>query len=224
MTSTRATSVGGGPRPWLVVGLLVLVLGAALVGGLAASGALRVGATGGAASPPPSAPAGASTGHVYDPAIAAPPLRLTDSTGRPFDLATLRGTAAIVYFGYTHCPDVCPATIGVLNRVLATSGRPVRMVFVTVDPERDTVAALADYLDYLDPAYIALTGSATEIRSAAAAWGVSYARVESTVAAGYAMAHTADTFLVGPDGRLLVRYPFGTEAGAIVADLDRLSR
>ena len=79
------------------------------------------------------------------------------------------------------------------------------------------------YARYLSDEYVTLTGSATEIRAAADAWGVTYARVETGSAAGYAMAHTADTFLVDPAGRLVARYPFGTEAGAIVHDLAALA-
>lgn len=169
------------------------------------------------------AASGGFAGREYAPPREAPPLRLTDQEGRPFDLASLRGTPVFIYFGYTHCPDVCPATIGVLNQVIARAGRPVHAVFVTVDPERDTVAALREYLSYLPPVYVGLTGSASDIRRTADGYGVTYARVETGSASGYAMAHTAEIYLVDAAGRLRLHYPFGTEAPAILADLERIA-
>ncbi len=107
--------------------------------------------------------------------------------------------------------------------MIGRAGVPVRAIIVTVDPERDTPAALREYLAYLPPAYIGLTGAATAIRTVADAWGVTYARIDTSSASGYAMAHTAEVYLVDAAGRLRAHYPFGTEAPAILADLARFT-
>lgn len=216
---------------------ILLALGAALGLGLAAAilvagcslrQAKDAAAPGGPTSSPvaalalASAPAPAGR-FDYPTAAPAPRLDLVDQDSRPFDLASLTGTPVLVYFGYTHCPDVCPATVGILNQVIGRAGLPVRAIIVTVDPERDTPAALREYLAYLPPAYIGLTGAATAIRTAADAWGVTYARIDTGSASGYAMAHTAEVYLVDAAGRLRAHYPFGTEAPAILADLARFT-
>lgn len=157
-----------------------------------------------------------------DPIAAAPPLRLTGQDGQPFDLTSLRGTPVFIFFGYTHCPDVCPTSLADLRDALKATSIHARVVFVTVDPERDTPAALKQYLGYFNAGFIGLTGSAQEIRAAADAWGVQYARVDPEPgASGYAMAHTADTYLVDAAGMLRHKIWFG--AGPAVFD-DRLAQ
>jgi protein SCO1/2 len=147
----------------------------------------------------------------------APALELTDQAGQPFSLASLRGHPVLVFFGYTHCPDVCPATIGTLNQVLADAGDGPRAVFISIDPDRDGPREMASYLKYLPTAYTGLSGSPDEIAANARRWGVKYAKVDEGSPDGYAMAHTADVFLVDAQGRLRGRYPFGTEPGPITA-------
>lgn len=152
---------------------------------------------------------------------AAPLVGLVSPDG-PFDLADLAGHPVLLFFGYTHCPDVCPMTVGQL--VLALDHRPdTRVVFVTVDPERDTQAALADWTRYLQHGFVGLTGSPTAIRAAADAYGVRYARVDSGSAAGYSMSHTAFVYLIDADGRRRVTFPFGTGWATMVRAIDALS-
>ena len=128
----------------------------------------------------------------------------------------------MVFFGYTHCPDVCPATVGIVNQALATTGDGPRAVFVSIDPERDDAAAMKQYLRYLPKAYVGLSGTPGDVRRNADAWGVKYARIETDSANGYAMAHTADIFLVDAQGRLRAHFPFGTKAEPIAAALQGL--
>jgi protein SCO1/2 len=142
---------------------------------------------------------------------AAPPIELIDARAKPFTLESLRGTGVLVFFGYTHCPDVCPATIGIVGQVLASVGPGVRAVFVTVDPARDTPASLAEYVKYLPEGFAALTGSAAQIRTAADAWGVRYARVDASKPETYSMTHTASVYLVDQAGLLRAEFPFGTQ-------------
>jgi protein SCO1 len=160
-------------------------------------------------------PAAFSYGEVRP----APPLELTDQDGRPFDLASLLGRPVLVFFGYTHCPDVCPATVGIINQALAATSPGARVVFVSIDPERDDVAAMKTYLRYLPTAYTGLTGTPGAVRSAADSWGVRYAKIEQGSPDGYAMSHTADVFLVDAAGRLVAHFPFGTTYEPIAAAL-----
>jgi protein SCO1/2 len=161
-----------------------------------------------AAPPGTQAPLGVRE-TAYDPPRPAPPLRLTDQDGRPFDLASLRGKPVLVYFGYTHCPDVCPATLADVRDALKLVDGPVGVVFVTVDPARDDAAAMKQYVEYYGSDFVGLTGSEEAIAAAAADWGVSYTRLESDSAAGYAMAHSTDTYLVDADGMLRHHVFFG---------------
>ena len=159
---------------------------------------------------------------AYAEPSSAPPLELTDQDGRPFTLDSLRGRPVLVFFGYTHCPDVCPATVGTLNEALAEAGPGPRAVFVSIDPDRDGPAAMASYLRYLPSAYTGLSGTPEEIRQNATGWGVKYAKVDVGAVDAYSMAHTADVFLIDAAGRLRARFPFGTEPAPIAATLSRL--
>ncbi len=170
----------------------------------------------------PAAPSGPSP-YAYPEVRPAPALALIDQDERPFDFASFRGTPALVFFGYTHCPDICPATIGDLNEVLKQRPGGVRIVFVSVDPERDTPAFLRDYMRYMPTGYVTLTGSAAQVRATADAWGVRYEREETGSADGYAVAHTVKVYLVDGLGDLRARYPFATPPQAMIDDLDRLT-
>jgi protein SCO1/2 len=147
----------------------------------------------------------------------APDLRLTGTDGRPFDLRALRGSGVLVFFGYTHCPDVCPATTGIISQVLDRYGAGLVAAFVSIDPERDTVEWLAGYEKYLPPGFAAATGTPAEVRATADAWGVRYARVDGDGPDSYWMNHTASVYLVDRDGMLRAEFPFGTEPDAMGA-------
>jgi len=151
----------------------------------------------------------------------APAIELTDERGQPFSLSSLRGRPVLVFFGYTHCPDVCPATVGILNEALAKASPGPRVVFVSIDPERDDAAAMAAYLKYFPKSYTGLSGTPVQIRQTADAWGVQYAKQINTTSA-YGMAHTADVFLVDAQGRIRTRFPFGTAAAPIATALTAL--
>jgi protein SCO1/2 len=144
---------------------------------------------------------------AYDPPRQAPPLTLTDQDGRPFDLVSLRGRPVFVYFGYTHCPDVCPTSL----------------VFVTVDPARDDAAAMRQYVSYYQAGFLGLTGTEAGVADAAAAWGVSYRKLEPTATGGYAMAHSAEAYLVDATGTLRHHLYFGAPAELIARRLREVS-
>lgn len=160
---------------------------------------------------------------LFSEPTAAPPIELTSADGRPFTLATLRGSPALVFFGYTHCPDVCPTTFGTLAKVMEAYGPKLRAVFVTVDPERDTVDWLAEYQRYLAPGFVALTGNPSAIAQTADAWGVRYAKEETDDPDEYTMAHTALVYLVDAEGRLRAVFPFGVETDLMLATIERIA-
>ena len=176
-------------------------------------------AANGAASPSVANP----TAFLYPAVEQAPPISLIDPDGRPQTLASMRGGIVLVFFGYTHCPDVCPATIGIVEQLMAAYGPGIRTLFVTIDPERDTTSWLKDFDSYRSAQFLALTGTAAQIRATADAWSVKYARVDTGVPGAYAMSHTADVFAVDAQGQLRAHFPFGTTAPSMLATLQAMA-
>lgn len=145
-------------------------------------------------------------GAVYDPPRPAAPLRLAGADGVPFDLAAQRGRVVLVFFGFTACPDVCPATLERWARVRAALGADstrVRFVFASIDPERDTPSGAATYAKRFHPSFVGLSGTRTEVEETARAWGVA-------LGSGGAPTHTTQVFVV--DSRGLVRWGYGRSA------------
>lgn len=132
--------------------------------------------------------------------------RLVSHDGKPFDAASLLGQWTFLFFGFTHCPDTCPATLGALRevhrRLGADPGAGARFVLVTVDPERDTPQVLRDYLAAFDPAFIGVTGDAADIARLSAPLGVAYERLALATGQGYHMEHSASVLLLDPQARL----------------------
>lgn len=136
---------------------------------------------------------------------AAPPLLLDENSGRPFSLAELHGKAVLVYFGYVHCPDVCPMTLAAMKPVLAALGpqaSKARVVFVTLDPEEDDPATLARYLHQFLPDAIGLTGQEAAIRRAAHDWHVTYMKHPMNGM----IDHSSVVTLVTPGGKVAALY------------------
>ncbi len=135
---------------------------------------------------------------------------MTDHTGRAVTEADFRGRPALLFFGFTHCPDVCPtelAAMGAALDLLGPAGERVQPVFVSVDPERDTPARLADYVALFGPRVVGLTGTPEQVAAMARTFRVYYARVTPPGSSEYLMDHSAFTYLLGPDGgvRALLR-------------------
>ncbi len=175
--------------------------------------------------------AGASTPYashatVNDPALATPPLQLIDDTGAAFDLASLHGKVVALFFGYTSCPDVCPLTLGELaaaRRALPASVRDAfQVVFVTVDPERDTPARLDAYLSKFDPSFIGLSGPPADVEAALAAWGVQHQRVDVQPDGSYAMSHPSTILVLDRTGRWALTSHSQTPPADLAADVDHL--
>lgn len=161
-------------------------------------------------------------GAAMDDPQPVPDFTLTGSDGSPVSLSDFRGQYVYLYFGYTFCPDMCPTTLAKLSQVrseLGDEASQMRVVMVSVDPERDTPEALGDYVTRFDPTFIGLTGSKADIDAAGQAFGLYYERHEGSAATGYLVDHTARTFLIGPDGRALVAYPHDAPDEDVLADL-----
>ena len=162
-------------------------------------------------------------GTLYDPALPAPEIELTQGNGSSFQLSEKRGDVILLFFGYTSCPDVCPTTLSEMKRVLADLGadaESVQVVFVTVDPERDTPQKLKEYVSIFNPAFIGLSGSMEELEKVWSDYGV-YREEEElpNSATGYLVNHTARVYLIDRDGNLRLSYSYGTPTDDFVHDL-----
>lgn len=152
-------------------------------------------------------------------------LSLTDQFGKARSLADFRGKVLVVFFGYTQCPDVCPATLGELKLVkeqLGADGRRVQPLFVTVDPERDTPELLQAYMANFGPDMLALRGTPEQLKQVAADFKVFYAKVPTKDGKGYSMDHTAASFLFDAKGRVRVYLPIKLGPEALRNDLKQL--
>lgn len=165
-------------------------------------------------------------GTVHDDPQQAPELVLDNVTGGSFDLAAHRGTTFLLYFGYTSCPDVCPATLAQARQVFSLLGDQadqVRFLFITVDPERDTPEVMANYIQVFHPNIIGLTGTLEHLRTIFDAYGIVAEKepiAESAI--GYVMNHTTRVFLVDQEGKLALSYSFGTPPEDIAQDIEHL--
>lgn len=169
----------------------------------------------------------AFNGVVLEPPERAPALRLADSTGRPFDLGALRDTVVLVFFGYTHCPDVCPTTLLDWKKAadsLGADAARVRFVFVSVDPERDTPALTQRYAARFSPAITGLTGTRAEIDALLRGWKLSAFRDPSAADSStiYFMSHPSQVFVVDGAGQLRLIHHAGLTPAQISSDIREL--
>lgn len=143
---------------------------------------------------------------------------LTDHTGKPRRLSDFRGKVVAVFFGYTQCPDVCPTTLAEFVQVYRRLGQradKIQVLFVTVDPERDTQQLLAEYMPAFDPRFIGLRGAPQDLRKATDAFAVSYTKIGGQSGKDYTLDHTAYVFLVDASGHLRLKVPHGQSAAAL---------
>ncbi len=151
---------------------------------------------------------------------------LTAHNGDPVQLQDFRDKIVLLYFGYTYCPDVCPATMAELSKAFdlldPEEREQVQMLMVTVDPQRDTAEILEQYLGHFDPSFLGLTGSNEEIAAATTPFGIFYQKQEGTIESGYLVDHTASVSVLDKQGYLRLNYPFNTPGADIAADLSRL--
>jgi len=167
-------------------------------------------------------------GEVREIADPVADFTLADTAGRPFHFAReARGYLTLLFFGYTHCPDICPVHLANLAAVLSDLPwdlrQRIRVVFVTTDPARDTPAALRRWLDSFDPAFIGLSGSVARINAAQALLGIPPLVREERSPGNYIIGHAAQVIAFTPDGRTRVDYPFGTRQADWAHDLPLLA-
>ncbi|HEX6844172.1 MAG TPA: SCO family protein [Actinomycetota bacterium] len=219
--------------PWVTRAVVLVSLASGLAACASATSPTSPAAP--ATSSPRASPTHGSTGHegaeaptdpsvslptygyyatLQDPAIRAAPFTLTDQHGEPYRFDPARDDAAItlLYFGYTNCPDLCPSELATvataLRNVPDAVADQVRMVFVSVDPARDGVARMAEYMPLFDPTFVGLTGDDAVIRRAQVSHGLEPAE---RVGEGedYAMRHAAEVLAFTDDGRVHLVFPFG---------------
>jgi len=191
---------------WIVIGIAALILG--LV-----AGALLIYLIAGP--------------YVYHGTVIQSPdharnFTLTGHNGEAVSLNDFRGQAVLIYFGYTFCPDVCPATMVELakaNDLLGEKADQAQVVMISVDPARDTPEMLHEYVTHFDPAFIGLTGSEEEVAAAATPLGIFYEKHDGTAATGYLIDHTASVVVIDQDGFVRLVYPFNTPGEAIAEDI-----
>lgn len=165
---------------------------------------------------------------VFDPPRMAPDFTLQGSNGAPVTLSQFRGKVVILEFGFTHCPGVCPVTLANLARVfekLGLASAEVQVVFVTVDPERDSLQRLQEFLKFFNPTFVGATGTNPQLEAVRQAYGVTATRAPSAnKKLGYEVHHSSSIYLIDRAGKLRLQTPFGKPVDDIVHDLRLLLR
>lgn len=196
--------------------LALLALAAAVAGLVVASLVLK-----------PQAPAKVTldSGTLLDAGRPIPEFSLTGDDGQPFTRAALTGGWSLIFVGFTHCPDICPNTLGLLKTVhgqLDAAKKPLRVVLLSVDPERDTPELLARYVKYFDPSFKGATGPTAQLDALGSALGYVYIKRPAPPPAGYTLDHSAALILVNPDAQVIGYFTPPLKIDALVADLARL--
>jgi protein SCO1/2 len=163
---------------------------------------------------------------VFDPPRAAPEFELPGSNGSPVTLGQYRGKVVALAFGFTYCPRICPVTLANLARVFETLGAAaaeVQVVFVSVDPERDTPQRMREYLSFFNPAFVGATGTPQQLAAVQREFGISAKKaVSQDEKLGYEVHHSSFVYLIDRDGRLRLLMPFGKTADDLAHDIGLL--
>ncbi len=154
---------------------------------------------------------------------------LTDQNGEPFNLSQLRGKSVVLFFGYTHCPDICPLTLSEMMKMYAALGsdaQKISVVFISVDGERDTPEVLKRYLSAFNPDFIGLTGRPDQVREVAKFFDAAFQKqkpqdVEST---SYTMIHTSYAYLLDAQGQWRATFPYGSKPETMAANIRALTK
>jgi protein SCO1 len=193
---------------------LTVILAGFLIGALGGASALLL--TRGASGP---------SVETSGKALIGGPFALTDQTGKTVTDQDFRGRYMLVFFGFTHCPDICPAELQVMAATLDGLGpkaAEVVPIFITLDPERDTQAIMGDYVKNFGPSFVGLTGSREAIAEAAKAYRVTYSKFQEDKTTGeYSIDHSALVYLMGPDGNYITHFAYGTPAAKMTDTLRR---
>ena len=150
-------------------------------------------------------------------------MELDAAFGETVRMTDFEGQVVVVYFGYTFCPDVCPATLSKLADsmdILGDKARDVQVIMVSIDPARDTPELLEEYVTYFHPEFVGVTGDAQTVNRVATLYGVYYEAQDGTAGTGYTIDHTSTVILVDRSGHLKLVLPFEGTAEQIAADID----
>ena len=167
------------------------------------------------------------TGTLLKQPRAIEAFALKDSSGALFDNARLTGHWTLVFAGFTYCPDVCPSTLAMLKGLkpqLDAANTPVQVVFLSVDPQRDTPAVLDRYVHYFSPAFVGVTGSDDELEKLARSLSLVYAKVPGDTPESYTMDHSAALVLINPDAQVTAYFLPPHRVNELAADLQRVVR
>jgi len=163
-------------------------------------------------------------GSLIQPTSSADDFQLTDQNGNAYRLSAQQGKLVLLFFGYTHCPDVCPMTLAQFRNIKASlkeQAKNVEFVFVTVDPAQDSLSRMKEYVDAFDPQFIGLTGTQLELEQVWKDYGV-YQEKKADGASNNSVDHSARIYLIDRQGKLLLTYPSGFETDQIVQDIRSL--
>ena len=195
--------------------LIAFVIAGFLIGAIAGAGVLLV-----------ATPQGGQPVQSSGAALIGGPFSLVGADGKPVTDRDFRGRYMLIFFGFTHCPDICPAELQVIAQALEQLGdkaKTVVPIFITLDPERDTPEAMANYVKSFGPNFVGLTGSPGAIATAAKAYRVAYAKVENKDSAGdYSVDHSALVYLMDPEGRYVTHFSYGLSADQMAEKLEKL--
>jgi protein SCO1/2 len=171
-------------------------------------------------------PTDAPHGVAIDPPRAMPDFTLTNTEGKPVWLSDLRGKAVVIFFGYTHCPDICPFSLSqfiLVKKGLGDDAKKVNFVMVSVDGTRDTPEVLGNYVRAFDSAFIGLTGNENDVRQIGLNYGVHFEKQKPSNQSGaYVVAHTTYTYLLDSQGRWQMVFPFKTPIDSEVSDIKKV--
>lgn len=164
-------------------------------------------------------------GSLIDPASPAPDFSLPATTGEDFHLESQRGNIVLLFFGFTHCPDICPTTLNDFRQIkkeLGDNAQQVKFVFITVDPERDNMETVGEYVSIFDPSIIGLTAEEKALQPVWDAYGIYHKKREVDSAAEYVVDHTARVYVVDREGNLRLTFPQGMPPEAMADDVAHL--
>ena len=152
-----------------------------------------------------------------------PSFELTSHLGKSTNIDDFSGKVVAVFFGFTHCPDVCPTTMYELKGIkdsLGSDGDMLQVIFVSLDPERDSIAVLEKFIPSFDPSFIGLTGTAAEIKKIAGQYKIYYQKVGGDE--NYTIDHSSAIYLIDKKGSIRIRHPYGSSQEMIVNDIKSL--
>jgi protein SCO1/2 len=194
--------------------LIAFVIAGFLIGAIAGAGVLLL-----------ATPQGGQPVQSSGAALIGGPFSLVGGDGKPVTDRDFRGRYMLIFFGFTHCPDICPAELQVVAQALEQLGdkaKKVVPIVITLDPERDTPEAMANYVKSFGPNFVGLTGSPEAIAAAAKAYRVAYSKVENKESAGdYSVDHSALVYLMDPEGRYVTHFSYGLSADQMAEKLGK---